>query len=87
MPVPSVSPEDIFVSVLDPLVADLLKWENQLGAFNTLPNIDWHLREKMRTYEGKIGGLHQSIVEDFDRLDTPNGRAAVEKFWGPLEDE
>lgn len=72
---------DTALQYVQQLVPDLKRHSAGAGLFNTLPNIPWHLRQQVRTIEGKLDGILEDCADLVTRLDTDDAYAYLEEQW------
>jgi hypothetical protein len=76
-----ITPEAIALGFIAQLVPDLERRIAQATAFNDLPNIPWHFRERIRTIEGKLDKIIEDCIELVARLGTDEAETYLEEQW------
>lgn len=78
-----ISSGAVVVALLTPIAKSLQSHQLTCVEFNDLPNIPWYQRQEMRTIEGHLGKIEESIVALFRRIGSPEAMEAVTELWGP----
>lgn len=76
-----VTAQSIALAYVKGLVPALETHSEAAFQFNRLPNIPWHLREQVRSIEGKLDRVIDDCIDLVSKLGTDEAKDYLETQW------
>ncbi len=79
-----MSTEDALLATLETVAVATREMQDKTRGFNLLADVDWMLRQQVRTVEGHLAKAEERVESLLWQLDSDDARAVIEKVWGPI---